>query len=355
MVALPLRTRVLVCGQVVRSALLWALPVVALVTSPWIQIAAMESDWRFGISRNLVLTAALVPFALAVVVTVAFPHDRYGDRAAGRVVRRGGGRPSNRTINLTEQLAVATGTAGGLRYDVTVVDSPIPNAGAMPTAGGAHVVVTTGAERRLDRDALEALLASQIVVVTDRWVRLAAAAQLVGSLRFLLMFGSPFLNPVFMPFAFLAFFRPRRADTVRDLVGDAVAIRATRHPEALARALLELRPAAPLANQLRVGLPAFLVDQFWVLSTRMKVTTTVNSPTGSRRWTTADEIAAEMAVRADRMRRVVAGNDVGRPDLRAWRRAVGGLGREQTTPTGLPIALTDAERRVSEEIASELS
>ncbi|QGG96363.1 M56 family metallopeptidase [Actinomarinicola tropica] len=356
MVELPLRTRLLVVGSAVRSALPWGLPFVGLVTSPWVQIAGLETggDWTWDLSWGVVITAAVVPVLVALALVLLFPHDRYGDWAARRIAARTGARPSTRTINLTEQLAVATGT-GGLRYDVLVHDSPVPNVAALPTRGGAHVVVTAGAERRLDRDALEALLASQIAVVVDPWVRLAAAAQVVGSLRFLLLFASPFLNPFLMPFAFVAFFRPRRADTVRDLVGDAAAVRATRHPGALARAFEELRPAAPHGSRMRVGLPGFLVDQFWVVSTRSKVTTTTSGPRGERTWTTADEVAAELAVRADRSRRVASGETPGGPDLRGWRRATAGLGRDATTSTGIPLALTDAERRTAAEIGAELA
>lgn len=353
MVELPRRTRLLVVGSAVRSALLWGVPFVALTTSPWIQIAGLDGDELGGTSPQVVVVAFVVPVLVALGLIVSFPHDRFGDWAAAKIAALTGTRPSSRTVNLTDQLAVATGTSG-LRHDVMVHDSPVPNVAALPTPGGAHVIVTTGAERRLGRDALEALLASQIVVVVDPWVRLAAAAQLVGSLRFALLFGSPFLNPFLMPLAFLAFFRPRRADTVRDLVADAAAVRATRHPEALARAFEELRPAAPHGSRMRIGLPGFLVDQFWVVSTRSKVTTTSSGPRGERTWTTADEIAAELAVRADRARRVASGEAPGEPDLRGWRRAVAGLGRDAATSTGTPLALTAEERQAADEIGAAL-
>jgi hypothetical protein len=117
------------------------------------------------------------------------------------------------------------------------------------------------------------------------WVRLASAAQLLSAPRFVLLFGAGFVNPVLIPLAFLAFTGHRRGDAVRDMVADAAALRATRHPEALSRALFALRPAAPHACLLRVGLPGFLVDQYWVLSTRSQVTTSVSTPTSQRRWT----------------------------------------------------------------------
>lgn len=331
-----------------RAALPWALPVVGLVTSPWFSL----SDGTFDLPPiGLVVAAAIVPVVAAVLVVVRFPHERLGTWAIDRI-RHAGAAPSTRVVNLTDQLAVATGTYG--RYDVSVVDSPIPNVAVLPAPGGAHVVVTTGAERSLDRDALEALMASQIVVVSEPWVRLASGAQLVGSPRFALLFGSGFLNPVLIPFAFLAFWRPRRADTVRDMLADATAVRATRHPDALARALYALRPAAGLGHRLRVGVPGFLVDQFWVLSTRSTMTTTISTPTSQRTWTTAEEVAAEMALRSDRVRRAATGDDAALFDVAAWRRAVGGLGTHAVTPSGLPIPLTADEEARARQIAAAL-
>lgn len=348
MVDLPARATRLAVGSVVRSALPWGLPFVGLISSPWLAMSAGAFDIP---SVRTIAVAFLLPVVVAVVVVVRFPHERLGTWAIDRI-RHAGAIPSTRVVNLTDQLAVATGTYG--RYDVVTVDSPIPNVAALPAAGGAHVVVTTGAERMLDRDALEALIASQIVVVSEPWVRLASGAQLVGSLRFALLFGSGFLNPVLIPFAFLAFWRPRRADTVRDMLADATAVQATRHPDALARALYAMRPAAGLGNRLRVGVPGFLVDQFWVLSTRSTVTTTVSTPTSQRRWTTREEIAAEMALRSDRVRRAAQGDERALFDVQAWRTAVGGLGTAAVTPSGLPIPLTAEEEARAEQIAAAL-
>jgi len=349
MVGLPIRARVLVLGSMVRAAAPWCLPFVAIVTTPW-QVFAIPSvggwfDWR------LLATAAVLPPMAAMATMWLFPHGRFGRWAVGRI-RHTAAVTAGRTVNLTEQLAIATGAH--LRYEVLTIDDPVPNVAALPGPQGAVVVVTSGAEHRLDRDALEALIATQIVVVSDRWVRRASAAQLVGSLRFVLLFLPPFINPMFIPLAFLAFLGHRRSDAVRDVVADATALAATRHPDALARALFELRPAAGLAQHLRIGLPGFLVDQFWVLSSRMKVTTTVSGPVGSRRWTTTDEIAAEMAMRSDRMRRAATGDDRALWDLRSWRRAVRTLGTGSTTPTGLPLPLTPDEVATGEDIAAQI-
>ena len=132
-----------------------------------------------------------------------------------------------------------------------------------------------------------------------------------------------------MPAAFLAFFGGRYADGARDLVADAAAVGATRNPEPLVRGLRSLAAAAPKAPSLRVGLPGFLVDQFWVLSTRSTVQTSVSGMGKPRTWTTADEVAAEMRVRADRVERAARGDWTAFSDIRAWRRAFRRVGERR--------------------------
>jgi Zn-dependent protease with chaperone function len=194
--------------------------------------------------------------------------------------------------------------------------------------GGNLVVATAAAVSSLDRDELEALVASQLVVAGDRWVRWASAAQLVQGPRFALLFGSAFLNPILVPGAALAFIGGRYADGARDLVADAAAVRATRNPEPLVRSLRRLGDAAASAGALRPGLPGFLVDQFWVLSTRSSVQTTVSAMgRTTRTWTTADEVRAEMDVRADRVDRASHGDWTPFTDIRAWRKALRALGK----------------------------
>jgi Zn-dependent protease with chaperone function len=347
--SLPLRARLLVVGSVARASLIWAVPFVASATSPWIFATGIGFD--LGWSLRALIAAVTVPPLLVAGLCVTFPHGRFGAWATRRITDSGA-RPSRRTVNLTEELGIATGSAE--RYEVLSVASPIPNVAALPGADHTAVVVTTGAEDALARDELEALIATQIVVASDRWVRLASAAQLVASPRFLLLFGAGFLNPVLVPLAFLAFMGHRRGDAVRDMVADSAALRATRHPEALSRSLFGLRPAAPHAGSLRVGLPAFLVDQYWVLSTRSTVTTTVSTPGSQRSWTTADEVAAEMTMRADRILRGSRGDLGALFDLRSWKRAVKGLGNHQVSPAGLPIPLTHDERARADAVGHAL-
>lgn|GEM_PF-4244966 len=353
MLTLPLRARWLVATTVLRAALIWAVPLFALATSPWLLGWGMGSG-AVGLDLTtlvrVALAAAVVPCLVAIALIVWFPHARYGDWVVARI-GRAGGHPTNRAVNLADQLGLATGT---YRHHVMTVGSPVPNVAAIPGREGTTIVVTAGAEHQLPRDDLEALMATQVVVASDRWVQVASAAQLVSAPRFAVLFGAGFLNPFLIPLAFVAFFGHRRGDAVRDMVADSAALRATRHPEALSRSLYELRPAAPHASALRVGLPAFLVDQYWVLSRRAKVTTTVSGPAGSRQWTTTEEIAAEMAMRADRVLRGSRGELAALFDLRSWKRAVKGLGRQDRTPAGLPIPLTPDEHARAAKVAAAL-
>jgi hypothetical protein len=340
---LPFRAKRLVLGSVVRTSCIWAMPFFGAATSFWI-LPALDFSLRLAIG------SLLVPATLTATMCLGFPHERYGDWVVRRI-RGAGGAPTNRTVNLADELGIATGT---YRHQVVVVPSPIPNVAAIPGKECTWVVVTSGAESQLPRDDLEALMATQIVVASDYWVRAASAAQLLSAPRFALLFGCGFLNPVLTPLCFLAFFGHRRGDTVRDMVADSAALGATRHPEPLARALYGLRPAAPLASKLRVGLPGFLVDQYWVLSKRLTVTTTVSGMGPTRKWTTGDEIAAEMAMRSDRVLRGSRGDDEALFDLKSWKGAVKGLGTNGTSPAGLAIALTPQEQLVTEQIRAAL-
>jgi Zn-dependent protease with chaperone function len=354
-VELPGRAKALVIGSVVRTSLLWMVPFVAVASSPWLFGAGLLDGEgalgdRIDTWGRLVATAIVVPPLLAAALCLAFPAERYGAWVARRI-RRAGAEPADRTINLADELGIATGT---YRYEVALVHSPIPNVAAIPGPEATTIVVTSGAEASLPRDDLAALMATQIVVASDPWVRVASTAQLLASPRFFLLFSAGFANPVLIPLAFLAFMGHRRGDAVRDMVADFAAVRATRHPEPLARALYGLRPAAPHASKLRVGLPGFLVDQYWVLSRRMTVTTSVSTPRSSRQWSTADEIAAEMAMRADRVLRASRGDLEALFDLKSWKRAVKGLGTDAASPAGLPIALTPEEHLAAQQIDAAL-
>jgi Zn-dependent protease with chaperone function len=305
----PARAKLVVAGAAVRAGFCWA-----------VAAAALASPIYFGFSLRRFVVAGvvfLVVWPLMTLTVLVLPVARYGEWVARRIIS--GSAPPARLGNVAAGLAIAIGEPEGR---VAVIDSSVPNAGAFPTRSGNLVVATSGAVDLLSRDELEGLVASQLVVAGDRWVRWATSAQLVQAPRFALLFGSVFVNPLLMPAAFLAFFGGRYADGARDLVADAAAVRATRNPEPLVRALRRLATHAGDAHTLRAGLPGFLVDQFWVLSCRKTVTTTVSTPGGSRTWTTAEEVAAEMRVRADRVEQAAHGDWSAFEGLGAWRKAM---------------------------------
>jgi Zn-dependent protease with chaperone function len=308
-VDLPARAKLVVVSAAVRAGFCWA-----------VAAAALASPIYFGFSlRRMVVAGGVFAVAWPLVSLAVFvlPVGRYGEWVARRITA--GSEAPARLGNVAAGMAIAIGEPEGR---VAVIDAEVPNAGAFPTRSGNLVVATSGAVDVLGRDELEGLVASQLVVAGDRWVRWATAAQLVQAPRFALLFGAVFVNPVFMPAAFLAFFGGRYADGARDLVADAAAVGATRNPEPLVRALRRLATHAGDAHTLRAGLPGFLVDQFWVLSCRRTVKTSVSTPGGAREWTTADEVAAEMRVRADRVGQAANGDWSAFEGLGAWRKAM---------------------------------
>lgn len=219
---LPLRGRLVVVSAAVRAGFCWAVAAAA-VTAP---IYVGFSGRRLAIAAGVFL----VVWVLVSLAVFALPVARYGGWVARRVTA---GEAPPRLGNVAAGLALALGVPEGR---VAVIDSDVPNVGAFPTRSGNLVVATSGAVASLGRDELEGLVASQLVVAGDRWVRWATSAQLVQGPRFALLFGSVFVNPLLMPAAFLAFFGGRYADGARDLVADAAAVGATRNPEPLVRA-----------------------------------------------------------------------------------------------------------------------
>ena len=212
---LPLRSRLVVVSAAVRAGFCWA-----------VLAAALAAPIYLDVSLRRLATSAVVFVVAWLLVTLAvfvLPVGRYGEWVARRLTA---GEAPARLGNVASGLAIAIGVPEGR---VAVIDSDVPNVGAFPTRSGNLVVATSGAVDSLGRDELEGLVASQLVVAGDRWVRWATAAQLVQAPRFALLFGSVFINPFLMPTAFVAFFGGRYADGARDLVADAAAVGA--HPK----------------------------------------------------------------------------------------------------------------------------
>ncbi len=314
--------------------------------------------WALVFGAFLHLFVGFVP-SLVVAVTAAlalvwfFPERTVASNVYAAIVEKKQSAQSNRLRNIADGLAIAIGVPA---ERVQVIDSPVPNVLALPTkAHGLVVVATEGAVRLLSRQELEALVASQIVVAGDPWVRRATRVQIAqapGAFCFRsrccwgsLTWCSPLarLRMVFV-FMFTGLFR--RADAVRDLVADSVGINTTKNPQALVGALRDLRPAALAATNQKLGSSGMKTDAFAVLSVRGKSTNTVTVNGKSRSWSTEDELATELGFRADRMERVSNGDFTALEGLGPFFKAWQALGKSDN-----PYRLTDAERLVGEAAA----
>ncbi len=316
---------------------------VFIAATPWtIFLGALSAVVFSNPAIGLLLGIVLGP-----LVVLFYPERAVADRVYAGLVEKQEQQSSNRLRNIADGLALAIGAPA---EQVAVVDSGVPNVLALPTKShGLVVVATEGATALLSRQELESLVASQIVVAGDRWVRMATRAQLAQApWAFLLGFTFPlgFLsNPIFFMLAFACIFvfvftsLFRRADAVRDLVADGVAINTTKNPDALVSALRDLRPSVLVAPDQKLGSIGMFTDAFAVLSVRAKTTTTMTVNGRSRSWSTEDELATELGFRADRMERVAKGDFDALRSVGPFRKAWSALGRPDN-----PYRLRDDER-----------
>jgi Zn-dependent protease with chaperone function len=316
-------------------------------------------SWALVFGAVLYLFVGLVPATVVAVVAAIslvwfFPERSVASNVYAAMVEKKQSAQSNRLRNIADGLAIAIGVPA---ERVQVIDSPVPNVLALPTkAHGLVVVATEGAIRLLSRPELEALVASQIVVAGDPWVRRAARAQIAqapwGFLLPIAMLAG-FSQGVFFIGAFATVFvfvftgLFRRADAVRDLVADGVAINTTKNPQALVGALRDLRPAVLVAPDQKLGVSGMKTDAFAVLSVRGKSTNTVTVNGRSRSWSTEDELATELGFRANRMERVSNGDFAALDGLGPFFKAWQSLGKSDN-----PYQLTDAERAAGQAAAN---
>jgi Zn-dependent protease with chaperone function len=307
--------------------------VVLLAAIPW---TLLFGSYAFLFAGSLIVLALALLFGISVVLF--FPERAIAEIVYNSIVNKRGP-DSNRLRNIADGLAIAINVPADR---VEVIASPVPNVLALPTKShGLVVIATEGAIGLLSRPELEALVASQIVVAGNPWVRRATRAQLAQAPWAILLgfasfsiFLTSFYGIAAFVFVFVFVFSGvhRRADAVRDLLADGVAINTTKNPQALVGALRDLRPAALVAGSQKFGEVGMLIDPFAVLSVRMKVSNTMTVNGKSRSWSTADEIATEFGVRAERMESVARGDFS----------ALDGLGKADN-----PHKLTEAERKIS--------
>ena len=264
---------------------------------------------------------AIVPAAIvAASVTIALmPLGRIGRTIVDEMTIEDAG---GRVRNIADEISIAIGETPGR---VMIHDSDVPNVGAFPTPDGVVVVATRGAVEVLRRDELEALVAAQFAGMRDGWCRLATRAELGWSLArafglVCILFGAPF--GVFLSVGLVIF--PRTVEATRDLCADVAAIVATRHPEALASALHDLADAAHDSHRQQFVRRWYLpISTFLVLPKRHRGSTSVSAgKNASRKFTSVEEVTAELHLRADRAEALASGADprayTGREYRRRW-------------------------------------
>ena len=263
----------------------------------------------------------IVPVSMltAAVIIVSIPLNRIG-RAIDADLR--GVHAEGLARNVTEEISIASSARS---RDVMIHPSPIPNVGGFPTSDGTVVMVTEGAARQLRRDELEALIAAQFAGLDDWRCLVATRAELGWKLTVVLALGSFVLATPFAVFvgAFMLL-APRFVEATRDLCADVAAIRATRHPEALAAAMRHLARAAVHSHAQSLGIRRWLpINSFLVISKRYQSTRTIYTDKEiKRKWTEVDEVESELLLRADRATALASGADprhfTGREFRRRW-------------------------------------
>ncbi|MGI9600655.1 MAG: hypothetical protein ACR2QE_02135 [Acidimicrobiales bacterium] len=319
--------------SVVRTAVAWWLLLVPFLVIPLL-IGAVSPG-----GAVLVLMAMV----LAPVVILIAPLEWFGERILRHVDGEGA---TGRLANVAHEIAIATGEQ---MHDVVIFESAMPNVGALPTRSGVVVVATTGAVKLLRREELEALVGAQVAGMTDGWCRLATRAEIVWrAIKIVALVSIPFflLNPFLLgQVVLLAFmhFGPRTVESYRDLCADVAAVEATRHPEALGSALRHLRPAALLAHELKLGSFFLPTSPFFVIGRRSLFSV---SHGRAKKFTSADAIALDLALRADRAEALAAGRPAHEYTGREYKRRWATMKRTQT--------LTDEERDAARTLAERL-
>ena len=266
-------------------------------------------------------TAIIVAMVVAAAIVLLFPLERLGGEIVTDLRAEA---TDGRLRNVAEEVAIAIGETS---RHVVIHEAEVPNVGAFPTADGVVVMATTGALEQLERAELEALVAAQFAGMRDRWCRLATRAELTWTLTKVLGFVSIlFAMPVAWMIGGVMVFLPRSVEATRDLCADVAAVRATRHPAALANAFRHLAPAASAGNKQRFVQRWYLpISPFLAMPKRAQSTTSISGGgKPARTYTDVDEVTFELLLRADRAEALASGADpseyTGREYRRRWSR-----------------------------------
>lgn len=301
-----------------RRHAVWAALIAATI---WVLLTLLVLFMPHGINPAGAIPAGVkiyIALVVGVLVVPAIPLELIGERHITNMQSERA--QDRRLINVAEEIAIGTGHKPGT---VLIHESSVPNVGGFPTTDGVIVVATSGAVELLSRDELQALVATQFAGMEDPWCRLATKAEFAWGTALIASVLSLIVSPVGW-ILILGAVLPRSVEHHRDLCADIAAVRAARHPEALSSALRSLRPAAPMSNKLQMGSHGVSASPFLVLPTRQPSTTWV----GERSFTSTDEIATELTLRADRADALAAGGDPTQFTSREYRRRYNQLGTE---------------------------
>jgi Zn-dependent protease with chaperone function len=248
-------------------------------------LALLNLTWPLDGTRvfggwTTVLVAAAVGFVGSALL-VLFGHYSGARRAWPTVPLI----PAPDLIPLAEGLAIARGEP---TPRVWRLDSAVPNVACLPRPHGRHLIVSTASEAGLTRDELEAVMALQFSLLLDRGagrVRrslTASGLMVLWALRLSLIaavvtFHSPIWATLTLMLVVLAAILvillvvgcQRRIRWSWGMVGDAVAIETTRHPEPLSSALRRLAGHNDGVVPVRQTWGA--ADPWWALTVRANI------------------------------------------------------------------------------------
>ena len=283
--------------------------------------ASLTWELFTGGSRTLVIGAAAGAIGMLGLFAAA------GDRRSARKAW-----PTRELSAAPDLVTIAEGPAlarGVATPSVWRLESSAPNVACLPRHDGLHVVVSTAAERGLERDELEALIALQMSLLLDpaaarvrrplyagsraiTWsIRLPLLGAIVPTVRNVAWAGLTINLGVWGTLGLVALvvLVLKRVRWAWGIVGDAVALETTRYPEPLVRALR--RMAGYNGDQVPVPGSWGGTDAYWVLPVRRKVevATFVVNNRAAKRSSTEQVSDAALLLRAGIVERVCLGGD----------------------------------------------
>jgi Zn-dependent protease with chaperone function len=303
---------------------------VLTVVVPCVVFVCVVTQWLWaGVAAAIAVGAFIVRLPLNTLADRALVHLVVGGTAPARL------------RNVAEEIAIGCNLPVA---SVLVIESPLPNVYALPTSTGMKVAATEAAVTGMTRGELEALVAAQYVVGTNRWVQVASRAQFAATFVWapliLSFFGAIARGNEKLPVStivggtvafivlgvYLFYGIYRWADIAHDLAADSVTAHTTKNPAAMVSAFDKLRPFAETASARPRG--AMYLDPFGVVSVRFKGTTSVRANGRVRSWTTADEIDLEFRFRGGRMRHLTNHPGADGGGISAFRRMWSTLGAD---------------------------